>query len=107
MTIAIPIAIAPEKRAMRPVAEGIVAALGDTFRDTPVPDVAVHCSPQLYPLGQQFPPRFAAQLYQSLGQDPPCGAAVVATLAPLGAAIVTPFVLIIVASEVGMQVPVV
>jgi hypothetical protein len=51
--------------------EGIVAVLGATFPATLVPDVAVHCSPQLYPSGQQLPPRFAGQLYQALGQDPP------------------------------------
>ncbi|KAJ4294607.1 hypothetical protein N0V90_008298 [Kalmusia sp. IMI 367209] len=77
--------------------EGIVAALGATLADTLVPDVAVHCSPQLKPLGQQLPPKLAAQLYHALGQLP-LG---VATLAPLGAIITTPFVLTTVVLAVG------
>lgn len=84
------------------------AVLGATFCETPdCPDaVAVHCSPHSYPFGQQFPPRFAAQLYQLLGHDPRCGAAVVATLAPVGATTTTPLVFRIV--WVGRtQVPVV
>ncbi|KAI8934138.1 hypothetical protein NX059_008893 [Plenodomus lindquistii] len=70
------------------------AVLGATLSCTPVdPDaVAVHCSPHSNPLGQQFPPRFAAQLYQALGQLPLCAAPVVATLAPVGATTTTPLV---------------
>lgn len=72
------------------ITEGIVAAiLGATLSAMLVPDVAVHCSPHEKPLGQQFPPKLAAQLYQALGQLPPCEA----ISAPLGATMTTPFVL--------------
>lgn len=89
---------------------GIVGALfevGAIFPATLVPDVAVHCSAQLKPCGQQFPPRFAGQLYHALGHEPPCGAAVVATLAPVGATTVIPFELMIVSVGVDAQDPVV
>ena len=85
MIIATPIATKAIVMAQIGKDEGIVAVLGATLLEMPVPEVAVHCSPQLYPSGQQFPPRFAGQLYQALGHDPPCGAAVVATSAPLSA----------------------
>jgi hypothetical protein len=84
------------------------AVLGATFGDTlDCPEaVAVHCSPHSNPFGQQFPPRFAGQLYHALGHDPPCGAPTVATPAPVGAMMTTPFVLMMV--EVGIpQLPVV
>jgi hypothetical protein len=102
-----PIATAPEIIVHIDRMDGIVAVLGAIFPETLVPDVAVHCSPQLKPSGQQLPPRFAGQLYQALGHDPPWGAAVVATLAPLGAAIVTPFELMMVAVVMGAHEPVV
>jgi hypothetical protein len=84
------------------------AELGATFCVTPAdPDaVAVHCSPHSKPFGQQLPPRSAAQLYQALGHDPPCGAAFVLKLAPVGATTITPLEFTIV--EVGSaQLPVV
>jgi hypothetical protein len=69
------------------------AVLGATFAstlETPAA-VAVHCSPQANPSGQQSPPLSAGQRYQLFGHDPPSGAGV-ATLAPDGATITTPFV---------------
>lgn len=83
--------------------EGIVAVLGAIFSATLVPAFAVHCSPHEKPSGQQLPPRLAAQLYHALGQLPPC----VATLAPVGAMMVTPFVLTIVVLDGRAHEPVV
>lgn len=46
-TIAIPIAIANDIQTQIEAVEGIVAALGATFNSTLVPEMVVHCSPQL------------------------------------------------------------
>jgi hypothetical protein len=105
--IAMPSTIAQEVPAQIERPEMIVAVLGATLLETPVPEVAKHCSAQLYPSGQQLPPLFAGQLYQALGHDPPCGGAVVAMLAPLGASTVTPFVATTVAVGFSIQEPVV
>jgi len=67
----------------------------------------VHCSPQAYPVGQQFPPKLGAQLYQAAAHEPPCGGAAVAKDAPVGATITTPFVPTTVTLAVGTQDPVV
>jgi hypothetical protein len=66
--------------------------LGATLSSTPDwPEaVAVHCSPHAYPLGQQFPPASAAQLYHALGQLP--ALVVAASSAPVGATMTTPLV---------------
>ena len=86
------------------IIEGIVAAvLGATLSATLVPDVAVHCSPHEKPLGQQFPPKLAAQLNQALGQLPLCEA----IAAPVGATTTTPFVLTTVELGLCMHEPVV
>jgi hypothetical protein len=71
MIIAKAVVAAPKIKIHIDIVEGIVAVLGATLPATLVPDVAVHCSPQLYPSGQQFPPRLAGQLYHALGQEPP------------------------------------
>jgi hypothetical protein len=69
--IAKAVTTAPEIIIHNETVEGIVAVLGATLPAILVPDVAVHCSPQLYPSGQQFPPRFAGHEYHALGHDPP------------------------------------
>lgn len=85
------------------------AVLGATFASTlDTPDaVAVHCSPQAYPFGQQFPPWLAGQLNQALGHDSPSAAPFVATTAPEGATTVTPLVSMTVVEDGRMQDPVV
>lgn len=72
--------------------------LGATFVATlDCPEaVAVHCSPQAYPLGQQLPPWSAAQLYHALGQLPLRAGDTLATPTPVGAIIITLLVLRIV-----------
>ncbi|KAI1510541.1 hypothetical protein Ptr902_04648 [Pyrenophora tritici-repentis] len=67
--------------------------------------VAVHCSPQAYPFGQQLPPRSAAQLYQALGQLPPAAGVTLATPKPVGATTTTPLVLRMVSKPVGHTLP--
>jgi len=69
--------------------------LGATFVATlDCPEaVAVHCSPQAYPLGQQLPPWSAAQLYHALGQLPLRAGDTLATPTPVGATTTTPLVL--------------
>lgn len=64
--------------------------LGFALSRTPVWPlaVAVHCwVPQANPLGQQFPPASAGQLYQALGQEPEPEPVVVV----VGATMTTPF----------------
>jgi hypothetical protein len=58
-------------------------------------------------VGQQFPPKLAAQLYQAAAHEPPCGGAAVAKDAPVGATTTMPFVPTTVTLAVGTQDPVV
>lgn len=68
-----------------------------------VPELdAVQLLPQIYPLGQHPPPAEAAQLNHPVAHEPLLSWAVVAAL-PVGRAIVTPSVLMIVVDEVAGQ----
>lgn len=110
MIIPTPIASAPDTNPHTETLEKLAPSpLGASLliTDWVLEAVAVHCSPHAYPVGQQFPPRLAAQLYHALAQTPPCAGAVVANEAPVGATTTTPLVPTTVTLAVGTQDPVV